>query len=85
MNTRQTREAQSKSRKKKGYQDTEEYTQDQINLEKWGYLKWEKEILDYLVTPKPDFPKSYWEAFLASPVPQPQHLDHLTKILTKQN
>jgi hypothetical protein len=67
VDAQQTREAKSKSREKRGFKDTEEYKRDQINLEKWGQLKWEKEILDYFVTSKPDFPESYWEAFPAIP------------------
>jgi hypothetical protein len=40
-----------------------------INETLWYHQLWEKQILDYYVTPKPEFPEKFWEAYSASPEP----------------
>ncbi len=51
------------------YEDTDEYKQGQIDRTLWTHSKWEKQNLEYFVSPKPDFPESYWEAFSPTPAP----------------
>jgi hypothetical protein len=51
------------------YEDTDEYKQGQIDRTLWTHSKWEKQVLEYYVSPKPEFPESYWEAFSSTPAP----------------
>jgi hypothetical protein len=51
------------------YEYTEEYKMEKIK-ETLGYHQlWEKQILDYYVTPKPEFLEKFWEAYSATPEP----------------
>jgi hypothetical protein len=49
------------------HKDTEEYKTNQINNEIWHHQKFEKQIWEQFVTPKPDFLEDFWQAFSAIP------------------
>ncbi len=41
----------------------------QINQTLWQLQQWEKQILEFYVTRKPEFPTKYWEAYSTTPEP----------------
>jgi hypothetical protein len=43
------------------YEDKEEHKQKKFRNTKHFHKEWEQKILDYFVTPNPDFPAEYWQ------------------------